>query len=207
MLIGCCHCDEKKERPSSSEVSSEGPPSDNSGSDVSSSEDSLGLYIPCNFCLSGIYPKRVRLDIPAFGTSGVTSCGDYTGSFVIPNTGGGSTAYLSTEPALNINTGLPTTMTSGPNPASRFIISYACGQNVNSAADVTVEIRWSTVSSSTPGGLSKVHYDLFVPFGTLSINCLLPITLTRRAFGPFNAGPCGVSFNSSWPSTITLTPV
>jgi hypothetical protein len=193
MLLGCCHCGE--EPPSEST-----PPS--ASESGSQSDDPSGIYIEdCQngFCFGGIYPARVRLDIPGFGTPGVNQCAAYTGSYTIPNAGGGSVAYFSDEKILNINTGLNTIMTAGPNPASRFVISYSCGQGILGFSAITISIRWSITASSSPGALSSVRYEYFV-IG--SINCLLPLTLTRGAVSP-GAGPC----NGTWPATVTLTPV
>ena len=206
MLLGCCHCDTYTPPPSES-IPSESIPSESMSSSYPSESSGIdGVIRPCAFCIGGIYPASVRIDIPAFGTPGVNSCGSYSGSYAIPNFGGASVSYISSEPVLNVLTGLPTTMTVGPNPAARFTLGYACGQNTNGSADVTLTIRWSFVSSSTPAGLSAITYNLFVPSGTLSINCLAPITLTRGT-GSGGTGPCGVTSSSGWPASITVTPI
>ena len=197
MLLGCCHCGETP--PSEST-----PPSvSQSVSQSASQSDAIsGIYVDCQFCLGNIYPARVRLDIPAFGTAGVNQCAAYTGSYTIPNAGGGSIAYFSNEKVLNINTGLNTNMTNGPNPASRFVISYSCGQSLDSLPDVTVNIRWSTTASSSAGALSSVLYEYFAPTGVGRINCLLPLTCLKKT-EPGGAKPC----DGTWPATVTLTPV
>lgn len=205
MLIGCCQCDGYAPPPSES-IPSESNSLSVSSSSASGSSGIDGVVRPCAFCIGGIYPASVRIDIPAFGTPGVNSCGSYSGSFSVPNFGGTSTSYISSEPVLNVLTGLPVNMTSGPNPAARFTLGYACGQNINSNADVTLNIRWSFVSSSAPSGLSVITYNLFVPSGTLSINCLTPLTLVRGT-GSSGIGPCGVLSSSGWPPTITVTPI
>ncbi len=197
MLLGCCHCGQTP--PSESTPPSQSlPPS----ASMSQSDPISGVFIDCQFCLGNIYPARVRLDIPGFGTPGLYECAAYTGSYTIPNFGGGSVTYFSTEKVLNVLTGLNTNMTAGPNPASRFVISYSCGQSLDSLPDVTLNIRWSTVASASPGGLSSAIYTYAAPTGVSRINCLLPITLVRGTVSG-GIGPC----NGTWPATVTLTPV
>ena len=199
MLLGCCHCGETP--PSESTPPSQSVPPSASQS-ASQSDEVSGIYINCQFCLGNIYPARVRLDIPGFGTPGVNQCAAYTGSYTIPNFGGGSVTYFSNEKVLNINTGLNTSMTAGPNPASRFVISYSCGQSLDASPDVTINIRWSTTASSSPGGLSSAVYTYAAPTGVGRINCLLPLTCTRGTVSG-GSGPC----NGTWPLTVTLTPI
>jgi hypothetical protein len=203
MLVGCCHCGEEgleSDPPPSESNPSESTPSESQSE--SQSDDVSGIFINCQFCLGNIYPARVRLDIPAFGTPGVNHCAEYTGSYIIPNFGGGSVTYFSAEKVININTGLNTNMTAGPNPASRFVVSYSCGQSLDASPDVTVNIRWSTVASSSPGSLSSAVYTYAAPTGVGRINCLLPLICVRGAVSG-GAGPC----SGTWPPTVTLTPI
>ena len=198
MLLGCCHCGE------------EVPPSDPSES-IPSSESSSGIryfqHSTCAACISKLYPLLLRLDIPSFGTPPGGSCSEYNGAFYIPGISG-STGYLSSENVININTGLTTTMTSGPNPAHRFTISYVCSRQIprGTIQDVQLSIRWSLTASSSAAGLASIVYEYIEPGSAVSWDCLKPITLARVGATSLT-GPCGTTSKSQWPATVTVTPL
>lgn len=88
MLIGCCHCDEKKERSSSSSQSSDGPPSEDSGSvdsgSGSGSSESVSYStetVTCadGTCIGGVVSRRYIVNYQ-FGNA--NGCGaNYIGEF------------------------------------------------------------------------------------------------------------------------------
>lgn len=207
MLLGCCHCE------SDTSSSSDIPPSSSdpsvSSSAFSSGSSSIGVVIipSCSQCIDDYYPSVLKLVIPSFGTPPGGSCSSYNGTFYCYHDGGTSTSYFSVEKVIDINTGLNTTMTSGPNPATRFTVSYRCsrGLPLGTQQDVELNIRWSTTPSSSAIGLASVKYRYTNPSTASAIDCLQAITLTK-VVAAVGSGPCGTTSNSDWPATVSITP-
>lgn len=202
MLLGCCHCAETTSSQSE-------PPSESISESLSQSSSGI-LYFQhptCQACIDRLYPLVLMLEIPPFGSSSGGSCSEFTGTFFLYNSAS-STVYLSDEKVININTGLVTTMTSGPNPATRFTVSYVCSRQIpyGTIQDVELNIRWSLTSPSSAAGLASILYRYTDPGTVSNWDCLQPITLTRVGT-TFLTGPCGTTFRSQWPATVTLTPI
>ena len=79
MLLGCCHCGSPPPPPPSESTPSDPPPSES----VPPSE-SFGQKGPCNACVGGIIPVRMKVSTTKTAGSVFTSCNtEYTGDFVL----------------------------------------------------------------------------------------------------------------------------
>lgn len=98
-------------------------------------------------------------------------------------------------------------MTTGPNPATRFTVSYRCarGLPLGTQTDIELNIRWSTTASSSAGALGSILYRYTNPSTASAIDCLQSVTLSKVVASTLT-GPCAAANNAAWPTTINITP-
>ena len=224
MLIGCCHCDEKKERPSSSEVSSEGPPSEDSGSvdsgSASTSAESVSYSTDSPVCADdacngGVVARRYKITF-VFGSA--DGCGSfYNGKFIVENGYDffGNTGTIETNEGcvwsslqfqyIDEETGEP--VFTGT-PGIYFQDGIDCVEP--GGALVTMGVSGSNISVAFFSGPSfSVVYRVTT---TVPINCLgiltLPIISGMRTRDSFVHIITGVLSNGgACPATITVEPI